>query len=270
MDKIAEDLAKLTTAVTKLNDNITKIDDRVAQCEYFCKTVSDKEKNTSSNDDRKDGHEAPNTVQLDGSGYLPPSSELNFSTVDVQREFKSIKEAYARKTLPPELVLNAERSGIKSEDKPKLNVLIGVSRYSETALKVLASSNGEQLNKPQLDELATCITSLQNYIQEEYWNLVVRNTFNPETSTWFKQLQRNSSSFPETAINNLQKAATLATAAQQQSQNSSRGNRGGSRPYRGGYRGRGYRGRGYSDVYQGLANSNIPQTDPFRNNEHHE
>ena len=61
MDKITEDLAQLTTAVTKLNDNIPKIDDRVAQCEYFCNTVSDKKKNTYSNDDRKDGHEAPNT-----------------------------------------------------------------------------------------------------------------------------------------------------------------------------------------------------------------
>ena len=144
MDKIAEDLAKLTTAVTKLNDNITKIDDRVAQCEYFCKTVSDKEKNTSSNDDRKDGHEAPNTVQLDGSGYLPPSSELNFSTVDVQREFKSIKEAYARKTLLPELVLNAERSGIKSEDKPKSAFTLTVKQTSPNATEEESDDGGLQ------------------------------------------------------------------------------------------------------------------------------
>ena len=44
MDKITEDLGKLTAAVQKINDSLEKVDDRVAQCEFFCKSKSEKDK----------------------------------------------------------------------------------------------------------------------------------------------------------------------------------------------------------------------------------
>ena len=167
MDKITEDLGKLTAAVQKINDSLEKVDDRVAQCEFFCKSKSEKDKfeqveNSShigvNQDTPAYNSHTGGTVPIDSEN----SSEIAFSTVDVQREFKAIKESYSRKTLPPELVLNAERSGIKNEDKPKLNVLISVSQYSQTALKVLADTNGVQIHKGQLDELATCVTALKS------------------------------------------------------------------------------------------------------------
>ena len=130
--------------------------------------------------------------------------------------------------------MNAEKSGIRREDQPRYNVIVNAARYSETVLKVLTErASGTGLSREHCDEIATIALAQQRYLQEEYASLLVNSSFNAQTAKLFKQLQRNSSMFPTSALSNLQAAATISAAASTSTSERGRSN----------FRGRGH-GRG--------------------------
>ena len=183
----------------------------------------------------------------------------NLTSEDIQGDFKQIKDSYNKNNLSSELRLFAEKTGIKRDDQPKWNVIVNCAKYSETILKILQHVDDDSLDREYCDQIATAAIAQQKYLQDEYAGLLVNSSFTPHTAKIFKQLQKNSSSFPASALNNLQTAASIAAAAVPQ--HSLRGR--GSRNFRGRFRGRGYR-RNSSDIYNNFTNDNFA---PQRNDQ---
>ena len=149
------------------------------------------------------------------------------------------------------------------------------ARLTETALKQLTvvSLSREQpdksfkLSAEDVDILFTLLGGVMNFLQSEYTNLIVKNTFDDETSRLFKSFENHSSAFNQASLNNLRIAADLSIARDRavsthtRRQGNQRGGfassqRGGS-SYRGNSRGRGF--------MQEYSNFRRPPTQGFNN-----
>ena len=188
------------------------------------------------------------------SGNFPISSESSSLSADIQTDFKQIRDRVSGVEIPQNNRLNADRTGIKREDQVKFNVLASCAKYSETLLKVVAlASNQDSDSETILSSVYTVALAQQRYIQDEYASLLVSSSFDAPTARFFKQLQKNTSSFTPEALSHLHAAATIASAHQPQSQadNTPR-TRGGFRynPRRGRFR-----GQTHGDVYQRFTSS---------------
>ena len=172
------------------------------------------------------------SVQPNGALGSPVSTE------DINGEFLHIKEIVKRVNLPNDLRLVVEKSGTKREDHQKLNIIANLAKYSETILKLIAQCPVNDEQNSIFQQIAVVATAQQRYLQAEYANSLVQGNFGDVTAKLFRQLQKNTTSFPPSAIANLQTAAQI-TAIQQQGQSAQR------RPWRGSGRGRPFfRGRG--------------------------
>ena len=254
-DKLTGFMQQINEDLQNISLNLNTIDKRLGAVEKTHQQVK--------NDDEKPPAAAilaakisPQESGIQESGEFPLRTDhQNISTEDIQGDFKSVKDSYSRTTIASDLRLFAEKSGIKRDDFPRYNTVVNCAKYSETILKVLTCADENGLSQDKCDEIATIVVAQQRYLQEEYANLLVNSTFNTQTAKLFKQLQRNASSFPASAISNLQAAATITAATHQQQSQSDRGSRG--RGYRG--RGRG-RYRGQSDIYNNFTNrDSVPQ-----------
>ena len=81
---------------------------------------------------------------------------------------------------------------IKQESKPCSKVIAKTARHAETGLKVNITSPDNEtsdgsyyLTATQAQDLFTVFTSESTFLQSEYATLVVRSTFNAETSRIF-------------------------------------------------------------------------------------
>ena len=195
-------------------------------------------------------------------GNFPISSEAESHSSEVQSDFRQIRDRLNKVEIPQSHKLNADRTGVKREDQVKFNVLASCSKYSETLLKVVAAASQEGADSEQiLNSVYTVALAQQKYIQDEYASLLVSSSFDAPTARFFKQLQKNTSTFTPEALSHLHAAATIAAAHQPQSQPDqySRG-RGNSR-YNS-KRGR-YRGQVQGDVYQRMTGSSqFPDSRP--------
>ena len=108
---------------------------------------------------------------------------------------------------------------IKQELKPYLKVISKTARHAETGLKVLAGitapDNETQdgsfyVSAAQAQDLMTIFTSQTAFLQSEYSSLVVKSTFNADTSRIFRQFETNSTAFTESALRNARLAAELS------------------------------------------------------------
>lgn len=182
----------------------------------------------------------------------------------VQRECDAIKDRLSKISLPNHMKLNESSIGIKQESKPVLRVMSRTARIAETALKhltVLSLTREEadksfKLEAEDIDSLFTLLGGIINFLQSEYTSLIVKNTFDEETSRLFKSFENHSSAFNQDSLNNLKIAADLAVARERALGNSTRRHRGGfssfphSFPTRGGFHRGGFnRGRGYNQDY---------------------
>lgn len=180
--------------------------------------------------------------ELAASNLLTTSNEPRIegdpALVDVHRDFESLRDSHSRVTLPSHLKVNDSTRGIKNEFKPTLNILSKCARYAETGLKVLGSNPAPDTEL--LEKLFTVLSAQISFLQAEYSNLVVRSTFNEETSRLFRSFENNTGAFSQTALNNVRIAAELASYTNQTSQQrqSSRSNRGRPNSFYN-YRGRG-------------------------------
>lgn len=267
MEKINEDISDLRetnqdikSTLTEISSSLKELCSRVDSCERSNSTIQEQFRDFSSHRRERQSPSFHSSVgnnypgpQQTYSGHLftsPPEGGIASSrpgivplSEDIQGDFRELKDSYQKVQLGTELKLNAEKTGIRREDHPRFNVIVNAAKYSETILKVLAErSSGDGISVEHCDEIARIAIAQQKYLQEEYASLLVNNTFNPQTAKLFKQLQRNSSLFPTTALSNLQAAATISAAAT--STSSDRG-RGRGSTFRG--RGYGYRGRRGSD-----------------------
>ena len=168
---------------------------------------------------------------------------------DICRQFDSIRDKLSRTSIPDNYKLNDSPVGIKQEFKPSLKIISKTARHSETGLKLLAnitSPNNETedgsfyLTASQAQELFTVFASQSVFLQSEYTSLVVKSTFNAETSRIFRSFENNSCAFTESSLRNVRIAAELSAISDRHQQGFNRGgaSRGrGSRFFRGARRG---------------------------------
>ena len=184
-----------------------------------------------------------------------PQNQLTQLPNDVCRQFDSIRDRLIKTTLPEMYRVNDSPVGIKQELKPCLKVISKTARHAETGLKLLAGITAPDnetedgsfhMSAAQAQDLMTIFTSQTAFLQSEYSSLVVKSTFNAETSRIFRQFENNSSAFSESALRNVRLAAELsAIADRQQPRSHFRGQRGGGgagRFFRGRQRGQNQRG----------------------------
>lgn len=237
-------IEKLTESIAQINVNVSRItqqqSDSVPVSDY---SGSGHFANTYSN--RRSEDDTPIASELGPANPSPPSSGACSGA-----SFDQIKERYSRHSLPPHLRVHDPAAGIRSECKPALKILSKSARYAETALKILSELCPQHIpqENPEINDLVSVLTSQINFLQSEYSGLVVRSTFDEETSRLFRSLESNSSAFSERSLSNVRVAAELAAIAGRN------GQRGTQRTGRGG---RGNRGHGYSNFSsRGFFNNN--------------
>ena len=115
---------------------------------------------------------------------------------DIHKEFESIKESVSRIALPPWLKIHDTQVGIKQEHKAALKILSKCARFTETGLKLISTFAKEEngtfsLSKEDIGALYTTLTAQAYYLQAEYSSLVVKSSFEDETSRLYKSLENN-------------------------------------------------------------------------------
>ena len=157
-------------------------------------------------------------MPVEGPG--PNSSPLGSaspSEFDIQKRFENLRDSLSRIQLPPDCKVNESQQGIKSECKPALKVISKTARFAEAGLKLISQyspSDAEEyaLTSADIEKLYIIIFQAQiNYLQGEYSSLVVRSTFDEETSRLFRAFQNNSQALSEMTLNNVRLAAKLTS-----------------------------------------------------------
>ena len=185
---------------------------------------------------------------------FPPSSDP-VSSVDIQSDFRALRDKYAQIELPAHFRVSADRAGVKRDDQPRINLISSCSKYSETLLKLAGSSDRGQSLESLKQEIYIASCAQHKYLQSEYSAVLVDNSFDPQVSKFYRQLRKNTSAFDPDSLSDLKDAISVCA----QYKPSEQGYRGRGR---GGFqRGRGrYRGHQGQDVYNRLAQ--IPQHRP--------
>ena len=230
---ITDQLAQLNTSVGDINNRVNSLEQNSGGPASGGSITATH--NASSHHVQQSG-QLPSVQQQQTGG---DSGDSVISADVIQHSFKQLAEKYQKTYLPPEHKLFIERTGFRGEESRKLTVVQNCTKYSETILKILASSPQDSLPKEQVQEVVLCAMAQQSYLQGVYANLVVHSSFDSQTAKLFTQLQRNTAAFPSSLLPQLQSAAAISAAAQ--SAGSRRDNN----------RGSNYRGRGY---YRGSRN----------------
>jgi hypothetical protein len=175
-------------------------------------------------------------------GQYFPSEEAISPTyaADSQGEFNAISNAVQNVKLPPSLVLKQSRSGINSQAQMAYNIIVKSAKYVETTMKVLSTLTTSEVTEDNLQPLHAIQVAQLNYLQDELASTYVVGNFDQATSKMFRQLESNTSSLDNKALENLKRASDVSVS-QALLQHLGRGASTGS-----GFRGRGrgpWRGR---------------------------
>ena len=104
-------------------------------------------------------------------------------------------------------------------------------RYTETAFKWIidiqsqgTDGNGtHQVSSHQLEDLFAILVGEITFLRGEYSSLLVKSTFNDETSRLFRSLESNQTSFTPRSLQNVRIAAELAGIQSRQNNTRQRG-----------------------------------------------
>lgn len=188
-----------------------------------------------------------NRAQLESSPFVSP---IDINAADAQRDFDRIRDSLQRVPVPAYLKVNDAASGIKQECKGALKVVSKCARYAETGLKLISQIPEDNIQREDIENIFTIFAAQVQFLQSEYASLVVRSTFNEETSRIFRSFETNATSFSASALQNVRLAAELSAAQ----------SRLGNTP-QSAYRGRGRRGRNsYAGASQFWGRGLHPQT----------
>ena len=95
-------------------------------------------------------------------------------------------------------------------NKPALKIIQKCARYAEVMLKVL-SLRDDETETDTNDKVFTCAVAQINFLQAEFANLVVKSSFDENTSRLFRQFENNSSVLNEQSLNSIRVAAELSS-----------------------------------------------------------
>ena len=158
--------------------------------------------------------------------------------------------------------MSTDKTGVRRADQPVHNILVKVSKFTETIIKIIQSpdySPDSEAEPKRLQDILTVTTALIQVLEEETTALVVQGSFDDGVAKFFRSLQRTNN-FSADSLENLRAAASIAAVYRPQHQRG-RGGAGGyhqrgqgySGQWRSGFRRRGGQGRG-----QGFAGAASP------------
>ena len=125
-------------------------------------------------------------------------------------DFERLRDSLLRIPVPNDLKVRDSATGIKQDCKPTLKIIQKCARYAEVLLKVL-SIRDEDTETDSTDKVFTCAVAQINFLQAEFANLVVKSSFDENTSRLFRQFENNSSVFNEQSLNSIRVAAELSS-----------------------------------------------------------
>ena len=178
---------------------------RFAKLESSVASISEKLSDTAGRRRVEEGDSSQQPLQTVGQTFESYS--------DLQAEYRSIRDSVTKIKLPADLVVGDSRAGVAKSDWPKFQVIQKCARFQETILKLLSQCSDSDSDQV-LSEITTVTLAQLRYLQEEYTNLLVANQFDDGTSRLFQTLQQNPAAFTPGALENLQRAVTIAGARQ--------------------------------------------------------
>ncbi|GFO29463.1 reverse transcriptase [Plakobranchus ocellatus] len=144
-------------------------------------------------------------------------AETFSSAADILKDFERLRDSLVRIPVPNNFKVNDTTTGIKQDCRGTLSVLSKCARFAETGLKVLTTlpderhSSSVSIQRDDLESIFVVFAAQINFLQSEYAGLVVKSTFNDETSRIFRSFENNASSFSRQSLQNVRIAAELAS-----------------------------------------------------------
>ena len=123
----------------------------------------------------------------------PVAENESLPEFDVQTCYNAIESSLAAQRIPQSLSEPSDKTGIRRADQPVHNVIVKVSKFTETIIKIIQSPDytpdGEAELK-RLQDILTVTTALIQVLQEETTALVVQGSFDDGVAKFFRSLQR--------------------------------------------------------------------------------
>jgi hypothetical protein len=191
--------------------------------------------------DNRASRSSPHGAAAAGASPVPGNAVS--SPVDIQDEYRSIKDSFQRVRLPSDLKIDESKQGVKRGEQAKCNIITRSASYSETMMKILLTVKpGEPLQEELLNDLLIVCEAHLRYLQEERALVLVNSSLGDNVGGIYRHFRKNTSAFPPDALDALTAAVSLS-AATNQNNRSSHPFRGrpsysprSSRPWRGGFR----------------------------------
>ncbi|GFR81930.1 hypothetical protein ElyMa_004083300 [Elysia marginata] len=155
----------------------------------------------STDDTVSDAVRSRATLTSISPGSISPTEQIGVA--DIQRYFERIRDSLIRIPIPTGLKVSDSSVGIKQECRPPLKILSKCTRYGETGLKILshiADEPGETINVKKSDLDSIFVAAEVNFLQSEFAALVVKSSFNENTSRIFRSFENNLDSFSKASL----------------------------------------------------------------------
>ena len=224
-----ERLSVLESKVDALTDSLNKLIEKVNSSGQSAQLTSDESANVNTNNGSSDLNQNSSLPQVE----FGPGEQFGAANFEFQKEYERVRDSLTRVQLPPSLKVHDSSTGIKQECKGALKVISKCARYSETAIKILETipTPVDQcptltIKREDLSNLFVVTAAQINFLQSEFASLVVRSTFDQETSRIFRSFENNSSTFSNASLHNVRIAAELAAAQSRLTPSYNRGQRG--------------------------------------------
>jgi hypothetical protein len=174
--------------------------------------------------------------------------------VDVQDEYRAIKDSFQRVRLPNDFKIDDTKQGIKRTEQSKCTIINRCAGFTETLMKILLTVRpGSTFTEDLWSDLFTVAEAQIRYLQEERALVLVNSSLGDNVATLYRSFRRNTSAFPSDALDALNAAVSLSAANQSTSQPS-------QRPYLG----RGVRSRSFTPSFRGSrfpsSSTRVPST----------
>ena len=214
-----EKLDNIIGQLTEFNLRITALEARSSQSQAT--SASENSESTTQNSTGPPETQQQQANNENSSAII--DTAYSHPTADISRQFDSLKERLSRAQLPTQLKINETSSGIKQEFRPSLKIISKCARHAETGLRLLSViSNPDnelpdhsfKLSADDVQDLYAIFASQTTFLQSEYANIVVKSTFNAETSRLFRSFENNGAAFTDSSQRNVPIAAELANVTQ--------------------------------------------------------
>ena len=191
---MGEQIENLTESIKVLTTTVSSLATRIEALENS-NTASPTEHDTSQTDEAR-------ALLADQQTQSGPNNSFEFVAADVQRDFERLRDSLLRVPVPNDLKVRDSATGIKQDCKPALKIIQKCARYAEVLLKILKTRDHDT-ERENVDKIFTCAVAQITFLQAEFANLVVKSSFDENTSRLFRQFENSASVFNEQSLNSI-------------------------------------------------------------------